>query len=214
MAVARSLVAFTTVLCDISCCTRATVSSVAPVIRSMMLFRSSIAQCTSALGRFSSTLAGVISAGARRTVVRLRVRFGETDAMGVANNAAYLAWFEVGRVEYLRELGHSYADVHAGGMDMVVVEAHAEYLRALRFDDEFTVECACTAVRGASFTFGYELVCDGRARVPRLHPPCLRRPRVDAPRPRAGLARRGGQRGIDHVTPPSADRRSVRPVAA
>ena len=59
--------------------------------------------------------------------------------MGVANNAAYLGWFEVGRVEYLRELGHSYADVHAGGMDMVVVEAHAEYLRALRFDDEFTV---------------------------------------------------------------------------
>ena len=74
----------------------------------------------------------MISAGARRTVVSLRVRFGETDAMGVANNGAYLAWFEVGRVEYLRELGHSYADVHAGGMDMVVVEAHAEYLKAAR----------------------------------------------------------------------------------
>ena len=103
----------------------------------------------------------MISAGARRTLVSLRVRFGETDAMGVANNAAYLAWFEVGRVEYLRELGHSYAAVHAGGMDMVVVEAHAEYLRALRFDDQFTVQCACTAVRGASFTFGYELTRDG-----------------------------------------------------
>ena len=59
----------------------------------------------------------------------LRVRFSETDAMGVANNAAYLAWFEVGRVEYLREIGHSYADVHSGGMDMVVVEAHVSYLR-------------------------------------------------------------------------------------
>jgi acyl-CoA thioester hydrolase len=103
----------------------------------------------------------VIPAGARRTAVPLRVRFGETDAMGVANNAAYLGWFEVGRVEYLRELGHSYAEVHAGGMDMVVVEAHAEYLRALRFDDEFTVRCACTQVRGASFTFGYELLRDG-----------------------------------------------------
>jgi acyl-CoA thioester hydrolase len=101
---------------------------------------------------------GVIPAGARCTAVPLRVRFGETDAMGIANNAAYLAWFEVGRVEYLRELGHSYAEVHAGGMDMVVVEAHAEYLRALRFDDQFTVRCACTEVRGASFTFGYELV--------------------------------------------------------
>jgi acyl-CoA thioester hydrolase len=96
------------------------------------------------------------SAG-HRTAVPLRVRFSETDAMGVANNAAYLAWFEVGRVEYLREIGHSYADVHSGGMDMVVVEARISYLRALRFDDTFTVECTCTSVRGASFTFGYEL---------------------------------------------------------
>jgi acyl-CoA thioester hydrolase len=95
--------------------------------------------------------------GGHRTTVALRVRFSETDAMGVANNAAYLAWFEVGRVEYLREIGHSYADVHTGGMDMVVVEAHVAYLRPLRFDDAFTVECACTAVRGATFTFGYEL---------------------------------------------------------
>ncbi len=77
--------------------------------------------------------------------------------MGVANNAAYLAWFEVGRIEYLREIGHSYAEVHSGGMDMVVVEARISYLRALRFDDTFTVECTCTSVRGASFTFGYEL---------------------------------------------------------
>jgi acyl-CoA thioester hydrolase len=93
----------------------------------------------------------------RRTTVPLRVRFSETDAMGVANNAAYLAWFEVGRIEYLREIGRSYADVHSGGMDMVVVEARISYLRPLRFDDTFTVECACTSVRGASFTFSYEL---------------------------------------------------------
>jgi acyl-CoA thioester hydrolase len=93
----------------------------------------------------------------RRTVVPLRVRFSETDAMGVANNAAYLAWFEVGRVEYLREIGHSYADVHSGGMDMVVVEARVEYLRPLRFDDSFTVTCSCTNVRTATFTFTYEL---------------------------------------------------------
>ena len=112
----------------------------------------------------------MIPAGARRTRVQLRVRFSETDAMGVANNAAYLAWFEVGRVEHLRALGHSYAEVHAGGMDMVVVEARIEYVRALQFDDEFAVECACTGVRGASFEFGYELrrgdevVCRGSTR--------------------------------------------------
>jgi acyl-CoA thioester hydrolase len=92
-----------------------------------------------------------------RTTVPLRVRFSETDAMGVANNSAYLAWFEVGRIEYLREIGHSYAEVHSGGMDMVVVEARISYRRALRFDDAFTVTCACTEVRGATFTFAYEL---------------------------------------------------------
>jgi acyl-CoA thioester hydrolase len=100
-----------------------------------------------------------MSAG-HRTRVPLRVRFSETDAMGVANNSAYLAWFEVGRIEYLRELGRSYADVHSGGMDMVVIEAHIAYRRALRFDDAFTVQCRCTEVRGATFTFAYEL-CTG-----------------------------------------------------
>ena len=65
----------------------------------------------------------------------LRVRFGETDAMGVANNAAYLQYFEIGRIEYLRWAGHSYAEVHDGGMDMVVAEASIRYLRPLRFDD-------------------------------------------------------------------------------
>jgi acyl-CoA thioester hydrolase len=87
----------------------------------------------------------------------MRVRFSETDAMGVANNGAYLAWFEVGRIEFLREIGHSYAEVHSGGMDMVVVEARVSYLRALAFDTAFTIECECTDIRGATFTFSYEL---------------------------------------------------------
>jgi acyl-CoA thioester hydrolase len=93
--------------------------------------------------------------------IPLRVRFGETDAMGVANNAAYMAWFEVGRIEYLRALGHSYAAVHDGGMDMVVVEARIAYLRPLRFDDAFEVGCECVAAKGATFEFGYELRRDG-----------------------------------------------------
>lgn len=95
------------------------------------------------------------------TAIPLRVRFGETDAMGVANNAAYMAWFEVGRIEYLRELGHSYAAIHDEGIDMVVIEARIAYLRPLRFDDAFEVECDCIAARGATFEFAYELRRDG-----------------------------------------------------
>jgi acyl-CoA thioester hydrolase len=90
----------------------------------------------------------------------LRVRFGETDAMGVANNAAYLQYFEIGRIEYLRSAGHSYAEVHDGGMDMVVAEAAIQYLRPLRFDDVFVVECRISQLSRASFTFSYRLLRD------------------------------------------------------
>jgi acyl-CoA thioester hydrolase len=88
----------------------------------------------------------------------LRVRFGETDAMGVANNAAYLQFFEIGRIEFLRACGHSYADVHNGGIDMVVAEASISYLRPLLFDDEFRVECTLAELSRASFRFGYRLL--------------------------------------------------------
>ncbi len=92
---------------------------------------------------------------------RLRVRFGETDAMGVANNAVYLQYFEVGRIEHLRAMGHSYAEVHDGGIDMVVVEASIRYLRPLRFDTEVTVETSIEEIGRASFRFAYRLTAGG-----------------------------------------------------
>jgi acyl-CoA thioester hydrolase len=97
----------------------------------------------------------------RTFTVRLRVRFGETDAMGVANNAAYLQYFEIGRIEFLRAVGHSYAEVHNGGIDMVVAEAGIRYLKPLLFDDEFSVECELTDLSRASFRFVYTLTREG-----------------------------------------------------
>ncbi len=93
--------------------------------------------------------------------VPLRVRFSETDAMGVANNGAYVAWLEVGRIEYLRQLGHSYRDVHDGGLDLVVAGLEVAYLVPLRFDDQFRLECWCSELRRASFAFSYRLEMDG-----------------------------------------------------
>ena len=90
--------------------------------------------------------------------ITLRVRFGETDAMGVASNTAYLAWFEVGRIEHLRAAGRSYAEVHDGGMDMVVIEAGIRYLKALRFDDEVRIETRIAGRRRASFAFEYRIL--------------------------------------------------------
>lgn len=88
----------------------------------------------------------------------IRVRFGETDAMGVANNAIYLQYFEVGRIEHLRAMGHSYLEVHDGGIDMVVVEAGIRYLQPLRFDDEVAVESTIDDIGRASFRFSYRLL--------------------------------------------------------
>ena len=118
----------------------------------------------------------------------LRVRFGETDAMGVANNAAYLQYFEIGRIEFLRAHGRSYAEVHDGGIDMVVIEASLRYLRPLLFDDEFSVECRLErAVAGV-----VPVRLPAAARRPRgrqrLHPPRLRRPIDAAAGAGAGLA--------------------------
>ena len=107
--------------------------------------------------------------------------------MGVANNAIYLQYFEVGRIEYLRALGHSYAEVHDGGIDMVVVEAGIRYLQPLRFDDEVLVECDHR--RAGPRLVPLRLPAAGRraAARHRLHAPRLRRPRDDAADPRAGV---------------------------
>ena len=92
-----------------------------------------------------------------RSSTTIRVRFGETDAAGVANNAVYLSWFELARIEYLRALGHDYGAVHSGGIDLIVAEAGVRYLRPLRFDDEVEIACWCSQLRRASFSFDYEL---------------------------------------------------------
>ncbi len=78
--------------------------------------------------------------------------------MGVANNGVYLAWLEIARIEYLRALGHSYRDVHNGGLDLVVAEANVRYLKPLKFDDEFEIDCGCAELSRATVTFDYEIV--------------------------------------------------------
>ena len=121
----------------------------------------------------------------------IRVRFGETDAMGVANNAIYLQYFEVGRIEHLRAMGHSYSEVHDGGIDMVVVEAGIRYLRPLRFDDELVVETTIDELGRASFRFAYRVLGRRAGARQRVHAARVRRPRHDAADARAGVAARG-----------------------
>ena len=81
------------------------------------------------------------------------VRFAETDAQGVAHHAAYLVWFEVTRIEYLRRFRGGYLELRQEGIDALTIEAYARYTDAARFDDRLTVRKRCSDVRGARFRF-------------------------------------------------------------
>ncbi len=92
---------------------------------------------------------------------QVRVRFAETDAQGVVNNANYLVWFEVARVEYLERHAGGYPALREQGVESFVTEVHVRYGAPARFDDRITVKARCVDVRGARFRFEYLLERDG-----------------------------------------------------
>ena len=87
----------------------------------------------------------------------LRVRYKDTDCMKVAYYGNYLTYFEVGRVEYLRQQGLPISEIDRR-LHMPVVEARVRYVRPARLDDLLEVRCWISERRRASFTFGYEIV--------------------------------------------------------
>ena len=92
----------------------------------------------------------------------MRVRYGESDQMGVAYYANYLAWFEIGRVELMRELGISYAETERQGLFLPVSEALTRYMAAAHFDELLEVRCRVGEVRTRAVRFEYELLRDGQ----------------------------------------------------
>jgi acyl-CoA thioester hydrolase len=89
---------------------------------------------------------------------RLRVRYAETDQMGVVYHSNHFIWFEVGRVELLRQLGFSYRDLEATDHRFIaVVEAKCRYRAPIRYDEEVTVRTELLHVRDSVVRFGYEL---------------------------------------------------------
>jgi acyl-CoA thioester hydrolase len=90
---------------------------------------------------------------------KLRVRYRETDAQGIVNNADYLSYFEVGRVEWLRAADLSYRELEKEGYGLVVVEVLARYKKPAFFDDELTVRTELIELKRASLSFGYTVLC-------------------------------------------------------
>jgi acyl-CoA thioester hydrolase len=99
------------------------------------------------------------------TTTRLRVRYAETDQMGVAYYANYLVWFEVARTDFLRHFGWTYREMEAGGVFLPVIEAHCEYKRPARYDDELVVETSGRLVSKVRLTFEYVVTVAGQADV-------------------------------------------------
>jgi acyl-CoA thioester hydrolase len=90
---------------------------------------------------------------------RVRVRYAETDQMGVVYHANYLVWFEVGRVEFLRAHGLSYKEMEIEeGCSIAVVEATARYRAPARYDDELEIETELKSARGPVVRFTYRVV--------------------------------------------------------
>ena len=93
----------------------------------------------------------------------VRVRYAETDKMGVVYYANYFVWFEVGRTDLLRSLGWSYREMETAGVSLPVIEAHCEYHRPARYDDELEIRAEGRMLSQVRMEFRYEVrrIADG-----------------------------------------------------
>ena len=95
---------------------------------------------------------------AETSTSRVRVRYAETDKMGVVYYANYLVWFEIGRTDWLRHSGWTYVNMEADGFSLPVVEAHCEYRQSAKYDDEIDVLTRGTLLSPVRVRFDYHLV--------------------------------------------------------
>lgn len=98
----------------------------------------------------------------RRSETKLRVRYKETDAMGIAYYANYFVWFEIGRTEWLRALGLAYRDLEKSGLFLPAIKASCEYRFPARYDDELVITTLFESMHAARISFLYEVHCAGR----------------------------------------------------
>jgi acyl-CoA thioester hydrolase len=87
----------------------------------------------------------------------VRVRYAETDKMGVVYYANYLVWFEIARTDWLRATGWTYRAMEAEGFALPVIEAHCEYRQGARYDDEIRIVTSARLVSPVRLAFDYQL---------------------------------------------------------
>ena len=99
------------------------------------------------------------------SVTTLRVRYAETDKMGVVYYANFLVWFEVARADLMRSLGWTYREMETAGVSLPVIEAHCEYQRPARYDDEIEVRTKGQMLSPVKMKFTYTVMRRGDAVV-------------------------------------------------
>lgn len=97
----------------------------------------------------------VTAASPREGIIEVRVRYAETDQMGVVYHANYLIWCEIGRTDLIRQLGTSYAELEKDGVALAVIDASLRYHFAAKYDDLIRVRTTLTDVRSRTVTFNY-----------------------------------------------------------
>jgi acyl-CoA thioester hydrolase len=96
------------------------------------------------------------------SVTSLRVRYAETDQMGVVYYANYFVWFEVARTDLIRSLGWSYREMEAAGVILPVIEATCQYRRPSRYDDELEIRTTGRLTTPVRVEFDYEVMIKGQ----------------------------------------------------
>ncbi len=88
----------------------------------------------------------------------MRVRYGETDQMGVVYHGSYVAYVECGRTEFMRANGVNYREMEEAGMALAVVEVRLRYLKPARYDDRLWIETRLVAATGVQVRFDYRVL--------------------------------------------------------
>jgi acyl-CoA thioester hydrolase len=102
------------------------------------------------------------------TISRVRVRYAETDQMGVVYYANYFVWFEVARADWLRSLGWTYREMEESGVMLPVIEAHCEYRYPARYDDDVEIRTTGRLLSAVRVAFAYEVTVSGHKDIAAL----------------------------------------------
>jgi len=91
---------------------------------------------------------------------KIKVRYVETDQMGIVHHSNYYPWFEVGRTEFIKEIGMTYSDMEAQNVMLPLVESSCKYIIGAKYEDELTIQTWIEELTGAKIVFKYQVVRD------------------------------------------------------